>query len=335
MLRRNYNAFAIVIVTLQILTLSCKKSDRSFVHPDEGQPPILAASPEYITYRANGLESLHISFKYDEYPDKVSIYYDDTLTENKYDNIFAEYFFNGNGYLTGNRFYNPSGDIKSSLTFERDNDLIKHILIKHTDAGTEKTDTVSVTFSDSVSAPDHTLMEVDFGKYFYDIPVTMKFAYYNGSVVSSTAGLFTSGGNAVFFPSLVYTYNGLNQLQKKEADVYYGIEYFYEDGNGLDSLFRVLGGKDWVYLENILNYDENTSIFFYPLYITLSKANVDLDVYMQRFGPLTEVRSIPNGAEYPNAETFNFTNTYDEAKKLTQSIIYNEGQEYASYQFQY
>lgn len=331
---RNYHAIAIVIVCLSVFAISCKKSDR-LGNPDQPQAETPADPPIYLSYTTANDEPLNLSFQYNEFPDKVSVYYDDTLTENKYDHIFAEYIFNKAGYLTENVFYNISGEVKSNLLIERDNNAIKHILVKHKETGIEKVDTFLVSFSDSSGVPDYKIMDVNYGKYFYDIPVLMKFAFYKDHIESSTAGMYTSDDNAIFFPSLNYTYNALNQLTSREADLYYGANYFYEDGKGLDSLFKTLGGKDWQYLESILNYDENTSIFFYPLYITLSKGNVDIDMYMHRYGPLTDVRSIPNGVEYPTTEIFNFTNSFDDHKKLLKSVIYNNGDEYASYQFQY
>lgn len=334
MLLRNYNVVAIaVIIFLPVLIISCKKSDR-YINPED--PPGEAIPPVSMTYTVTDYEHLNFSFKYDEFPDKVSVYYDDTLTEDKYDHIFAEYIFNKDGYLTGNTFYNLSGDVKSNLSIERDNNVVKYILVKRYESGVGKTDTFHVSFTDSTGAPDYTFMNVNYGKYFYDIPVSMRFAYCKDNIIKTTAGLYTSPeGNAILFPSLMYIYNGFNQLERREADLYYGTDFFYEEGKGLDSLFKVLGGKDWPYLENILNYDENTSIFFYPLYITLSKGNVDIDIYMHRYGTLSEIRSIPNGVEYPATEIFSFSNSFDNSKKLLQSTIFNNGREYASYQFGY
>ena len=337
MLHRNYSAFVIAIVALPILVLSCRKNDSPFDNPDEGPPAQMPADPPvYVAYKVSDYESINLSFKYDEFPDKVSVYYDDTLTEDRYDHLFAEYSFNRAGYLTKNVFYNPSsGEVKSSLSIVRDNNTLDHILVEHSEASISKTDTFYISFRDSAGAAGYTIMNVDYGKYFSGIPVAMDFAYYEGRLNKTTAGMYTSGEDAIFFPSFNYRYNNANQLVSRTADLYYGADYMYEEGLGLDSLFKVLGGKDWPYLETVLNYDENTSIFFYPLYITLSKDNVDMDIYMHRYGALSEVRSMPNGVEYPKAEIFNFSNTFDESKKLVQSTIYNNEQEYASYRFEY
>lgn len=333
---RNYRGFVIMaFVSLPFFFMSCKKNDASANPRGEDPSQKSAAPPVYLTYKVNDIEELNFSFKYDEFPGKVSIYYDDTLTEDKYDHIFAEYFFNGDGYLTGNTFYNLAGDIKSKLSVERDNNIIKYILIGHKNGAVAQTDTFRVSFTDSLQAPDYRFMDVDYGKYFYNIPVAMKFTYCKDNIVKTAAGLYTNGNDAIFFPSLAYTYNSQDQLQSREADLYYGADYFYEEGKGLDSLFKVLGGKDWPYLESILNYDENTSIFFYPLYITLSKGNVDIDMYMHRYGPLSEVQSIPNGVEYPQTERFHFLNSFDESKKIIKSTISNDGEEYATYEFRY
>lgn len=321
---RNYHAFVIAIVSLPVLVLSCRKNDNPFVNPDEPQVEMPADPPVYLAYKVSDFEHLNLSFKYDEFPNKVSVYYDDTLTEDKYDHIFAEYLFNKAGYLTGNTFYNVSGDVKSSLTIERNTNIITSVLVKHKESGVDKTDTFRISFTDSSGAPDYTFMNVDYGKYFSEIPVTMKFTYYKNEAISSSAGLYTFDDRSVFFPSFIYRYNSLNKLESKLADLYYGIDYTYDqDGKGIDSLFKILGGRDWQYLENVLNYDENTSIFFYPLYVSLSDNNVDIDTYLHRYGAFTEVRSIPNGEDYPYIAIFDFINTFDDKKKLIQSTIYN------------
>ncbi|MFT3946731.1 MAG: hypothetical protein QM763_07125 [Agriterribacter sp.] len=333
---RNCRAFVIAIAFLPILILSCKKNDKLF---SGGNPKVELPGdpPVYLAYKVRDYESLNLSFKYDEFPNKVSVYYDDTLTTGKYDHLFATYTFNTSGYLTANAFYNDVGVVKSSISIERSDNSISQILVQHAESGVAQTDTFKVSFTDSSGAPGYTFMNVDYGKYFSGIPVTMKFTYHNNATISSLAGMYTSGDDAIFFPSFDYTYNALNQLSSKQSDLYYGSEYSYETGgNGLDSLFRILGGKDWHYLENILNYDENTSIFFYPLYVTLStNNNVDIDIYMHRYGVLSDIRSIPNGSEYPRTEVFRFVNSFGDSKRLLQSTIYNNDEEYASYQFQY
>lgn len=335
---KNYNAFAIAIVSLPIFIFSCRKNDKIPGEPGGTTPNVETPGdpPVYLAYKVNDNESLNLSFKYEEYPDKVSVYYDDTLTTDKYDHIFATYSFNKSGYLTENAFYDLSGNPKSKITIVRESDIINRVLVEHSNSGTLKTDTFNVAFSDSTGSSGYRFMTVNYGKYFSGIPVTMRFTYNDNRLMNSTGGLFTSGDNAIFFPSVECNYGSLNRLNSKMADLYYGTQYSYEnETSGLDSLFRVLGGKDWSYLENVLNYDENTSIFFYPLYITLSKGNVDLDIYLHRYGPLAEVRSIPNGIDYSDVEIFNFTNSFDTNKKLTKTTIYNNDQEYASYQFQY
>ncbi|MFT4019780.1 MAG: hypothetical protein QM668_22640 [Agriterribacter sp.] len=330
---RSYRLLTTMIVALPIVMLSCQKKDLGIDNPEPPVVPVPTDPPQSLSYKVSNDESINLSFKYTELPGKVSVYYDDTATEDKFDHLFATYNFNSDGYLTGNTFYTITGDVKSNITVQRSNNTIKSITVE---PSSQQRSTFQVSFSDSAGAPDYTFMYVDYSNYFENIPVAMRFVYNNDKLVSSSGGTFTSGDNTVFFPSLSYRYNGNNRLESKVADLYYGADYSYEyGGKGLDSLFRILGGKDWHYMESILNYDENTSIFFYPLYITLSKNSVDIDIYMHRYGSLLEVSSIPNGEDYPEIERFNFLNSFDDNNKITQTTIFNNGDEYASYQFQY
>ncbi|MCC6288741.1 MAG: hypothetical protein IT249_12745 [Chitinophagaceae bacterium] len=333
---RNHIAFVITIVSLPALILSCKKNDYGRVNPGPLDLSKPADPPQSLSYSVNNNEDLNLSFNYSELPGKVSVYYDDTTTENKFDHLFASYTFNAGGYLVENAFYNITGDMKSNITIQRENNIIKSIVVKEGEPGGNVKGTFQVSFADSTGATDYKLMHVDYGNYFENIPVIMDFVYHNNDIKRSSAGIYMSGNNTIFFPSFTYEYDNMKRLTTKESDIYYGANFMYdESGKGLDSLFRLLGGKDWYYLENILNYDENTSIFFYPLYITLSKGNVEIDVYMHRYGALSDVSSVPGGADYNDIEIFNFQNSFDAGYKLTKTTIFNGGEEYASYQFKY
>ncbi|MFT3747000.1 MAG: hypothetical protein QM768_01735 [Agriterribacter sp.] len=333
---RNHIGFAITVVSLSVLALSCKKYDERYVSPPGPDFSKAAEPPKSLSYKIMNNEDLNLSFDYAELPGKVSVYYDDTTTENRFDHLFASYTFNSGGYLIENAFYNIGGDMKSNITILRDNNIIKSVVVKQGESGGNGEGTFQVSFADSTGAADYKLMHADYGNYFEGIPVTMDFVYHNSDIMSSSGGTYISGGNTIFFPSFVYKYDNVNRLQSKKSDIYYGADFMYDEmGKGLDSLFKLLGGKDWYYLENVLNYDENTSIFFYPLYVTLSKGNVEMDIYMHRYGALSDVRSIPGGAEYNDIETFNFQNSFDADYKLMETTIFNNGEEYARYQFKY
>ncbi len=330
----------IVAITITLLSIhflaSCNKQDIDDGNPNPPGGSVYGTPPSAFTFLAPDLKSTSISFDYSKLPDKVSVYFDDTLTDNPYDRIYASYTFNNDGYLTENIFYNETGEAINNITIVRDGNQISGIVLSHEDKnapGKIITDTFYVSFQDST---EYKLMQVDYGNYFAGVPVEMKFTYRKDELIHSTAGLFTLGDSAVFFPSFDFSYNNAGVLQSRWSDSYYGMDYAYNDsGKGLDSLFKTLGGKDWHYLESILNYDEHTTLFFYPLYITLSKAGMDLDVYMHHYGPLREIRSIPSGYQYPDIEIFNFENTFDDEGKIVETTISNNGKVYGTYRFSY
>ncbi|MFT3701593.1 MAG: hypothetical protein QM802_04450 [Agriterribacter sp.] len=333
---KSFIPIAFALFSLQGV-ISCKKADQELsppVDPPPVTPPAAVASPVSLKFMVNNYDYMSIRFKYSELPNKVSVYIDDTLTTDPYDKLFATYSFNKDGYLTGNLFYNNDGTVLHNIDITRVNNSISSIKVTHTENGVPANDVFNVGFRDSTDG--YRLMNVDYGTYFEDVPVNMEFTYKNEQLMQTNAGLYMSDENSIFFPSFNYTYNASGSLINKWSDSYYGTDFLYEaTGTGLDSLFSLLGGKDWHYLEAILNYDENTSLFFYPLYITLSKNGIDLDIYMHEYGPLAQVRSVANGAEYPYSEVFDFRNDFDEKSRLIQSTITNNGEEYGTYQFGY
>jgi len=330
----------IVATTISLLSIqflaSCNKQDNDGGNTNPPGGSVYGAPPSAFTFLAPDMQSTSISFDYSKMPGKVSVYFDDTLTENPYDRIYATYTFNSKGFLTGNIFYNEVGKAVNNISIVRDGNQISGIVLSHDDeqvTGNIITDTFYVSFQDSA---EYKLMHVDYGNYFSGVPVKMQFSYRSDELIHTSAGLFTLGDSSVFFPSFDFSYNNSGVLQARWSDSYYGMDYAYNDtGKGLDSLFKILGGKDWHYLEAILNYDEHTSLFFYPLYITLSKAGMDLDVYMHHYGPLREIRSIPSGYQYPNIEIFNFENTFDEDGKVIATTISNNADIYGTYRFKY
>lgn len=332
-------SLATVIITLFCVQFfaSCNKHDLDGGDPNPPGGNAYGAPPSAFTFFAGDLQSTSISFDYSKMPGKVSVYIDDTLTDNPYDKLYASYTFGNDGYLAENIFYDGTGKAINNIVIVRDGNQISGVVLSHDDEhapGNIITDTFYVSFRDS--ADGYRQMNVDYGNYFAGVPVKMQFTYHKGELLHSSAGLFTLGDSAVFFPSFEYSYNNAGVLQSRWSDSYYGIDYAYTDsGKGLDSLFRILGGKDWQYLEAILNYDAHTSLFFYPLYITLSKAGMDLDVYMHHYGPIKEVRSIPSGYQYPDIEIFSFDNTFDQDGKVVSTTISNEGEVYGTYRFTY
>src|SRR6185312_1753411 len=111
------------------------------------------------------------------------------------------------------------------------------------------------------------VMHADYGNHFDNIPVNIAFTTLDNVLTETSAGLYTEGINSIFFPSFTYMYDASGSLVNKWSDSYYGTDFFYESsGSGLDSLFLLMGGKDWECLEGILNYDESESLFFYPLH---------------------------------------------------------------------
>lgn len=332
---------AFALFSLQGL-VSCKKADRDFAPPVDPPPtnpvnPTNGSSPSSLKFLINRTDYASIQFKYSELPNKVSVYMDDTLTTDPYDKLFATYTFDNNGYLNGNVLYNSNGTVQRDISVTRNNNSISDIVIKHEKynaPGTLVTDTFHIAFADSTNG--YKTMNVDYGNYFDSVSVKITFTYLDQQLTKSTAGLYMSDNNAVFFPSFSYNYDASGSLVNKWSDSYYGTDFFYEEqGKGLDSLFELIGGKDWQYLEAILNYDENNSLFFHPLYITLSQDAMDLNIHMHHYSPLSQVRSVPSGPEYPSTEIFDFQNEFDDKNRVIKTVISNNGEQYGLYQFGY
>ena len=321
--------------------ISCKKTDRELTPPVDPPPtnPVVSngSAPSSLKFLVNRTDYLSMQLKYAELPNKVSVYIDDTLTTDPYDKLYATYSFDNNGYLSNNVLYKNNGDVLHDISISRTNNSISGITIKHEKQnapGILVTDAFQVAFSDSSNG--YKVMKVDYGNYFDSVPVNISFTYLDQQLTRTNAGLYTSDNNAVFFPSFSYNYDASGSLINKWSDSYYGIDFFYQDeGKGLDSLFELIGGKDWQFLEAILNYDENNSLFFYPLYITLSQDGMDLNVHMHQYAPFSLVRSVPSGPEYPTTGIFDFQNEFDDKGRIIKTNIINNGEEYGAYQFGY
>lgn len=317
---------------------SCKKGDTdTFVPPvDTLEVLPLAPPPSSISFEPADLQgSFTLSFDYTSVSNKISIYLDDTTTADPYDKLAIAYSFN-NGYLEKTEYYTSDGIPAGGFTIHRSGSTITGVTTEHLNEneGGLITNDLLVSFADSMGL---TNMYVNYGNSFDpQVPVSIKYTFKGQQLKETKAGLFSSGANSVFFPSYKFNYKSNGCLWVKESDSYYGTSFIYGDaGKGLDSLFKVLGGRDEHLIEAILYYDEYIGLFFRPLQILLSDNSVELDALVHRYGALQEVKSLPNGNEYPTLQTFTFQNSFDEEKRLVKSRVVSNSLLYAVYTVKY
>ena len=144
--------------------------------------------------------------------------------------------------------------------------------------------------------------------------------------------------SSVTIPAENYTYDASGKLLSVTSDSYYGTSYTYaSSGHGLDSFFRVLGGVDGHYLDAgaLWSLQSDVEFTFFPLYAILINNDVELFTTVHKYGLINEVRSIPNGSNFPNTETFSFQNKLDSRQRIVQTDIMNNGQLYASWKIKY
>lgn len=311
-----------------VMVSSCRK-DKPIDPPDPPNPPTdtlitypISAPPASITFEDRAGSVNNIKFDYAT-QGVVNV----TLN----DQPAVHYVYN-DGYLQEMETFNAAGKL-SKLIVERSGTSITRVIVEHIDQLTSVSskDTMAVSFGQSAG---NTTLTVN-GKYFTNTPITVGYTYQDNLLKEIRGGDF-SGASNVFLPSYQFTYDNQKRLSLKTSNTYYGTSYVYGDaGSGLDSLFKVLGGKDGHFLEGILFYDEYVKVFFHPLHLILGDAGIELEASIHRWGPLREVRSVPFGADYPEVRVFNVQNTYNDAKQVTTSRVTRGADYVGSYTFAY
>ncbi len=314
------------VIFLLVVVSSCRKNKP--IEPPEPDPSDtittypLSAPPASIVFENRSGQVYNIKFDYST-ANVVNVRLNDKPA--------AHYAYN-DGYLQQLEYFNAAGDMSAKVVVERSGTTISRVIVEHVDQLTNESskDTMNVSFG---QAAGNTTLTVN-GKYFTNTPVTVGYTYQDNLLKEIRGGDF-SGSSNVFLPSYQFTYNSQKHLSLKTSNTYYGTSYTYGDsGSGLDSLFMVLGGKDGHYLEGLLFYDD-TKIFFHPLFIILGDAGIELDALMHRYGALREVRSVPNGVDYPEIRVFNVQNTFNQAKQVVTSRVTRGAEYVGSYTFTY
>ncbi|MBX2920977.1 MAG: hypothetical protein KF746_02205 [Chitinophagaceae bacterium] len=318
---------------------SCKKGDINGFIPPEDTIPILPPGPPptAISFETADLGSVvTLSFDYNSTPNKIQVYLDDPASTDPYDQLAVVYSF-VDGYLEKTEYYATDGTPAGGFTIQRSGSLISGAIMEHLNEmdGSLIKDTLHISFSDFGGLKN---MYVDYGNYFDpDVPVSIKYTFKDKELKEAKAGLYENNGHSLYFPSYKFSYNNsTGSLWQRESDTYYGTSFIYGDaGKGLDSLFILLGGKDGHLLEAITYYDQYIGLYFYPLQIALNDNSVELDAIIHRCGALQQVKSIPNGIEYPITQTFTFQNVFDEEKRLVKSTVMSNALLYGVYKVQY
>jgi len=312
---------------LVVVIASCRKNKGSEPPPNPPDTSIveypLADPPSSIGFEHRNGTSYNINFDY-SVAGQVNV---------KFNEQPAIRYTYADGYLQEVQYLNNAGNNAGKFTVQRSGNTINRVIVEHIDPITAVSakDTMNVTFSGSA---ENTKMTVN-GKYFTGVPVTVDYTYKNDLLKEIKGGEF---GASVFLQSYQFTYDDKNRLALRTSDAYYGASYVYGDaaGSGLDSLYMVLGGKDRHFLEGIMFYDEYLSVFFYPLQIVLEDVGIELDAAVHRYGALREVRTVPNGAEYPDISVFTIQNTFDSQKRVLTSRVTRKGSEFfANYTITY
>ncbi|MBX3241698.1 MAG: hypothetical protein KIT80_11990 [Chitinophagaceae bacterium] len=312
---------------LIVVVCSCRRNRP--IDPGEPNPPDttivthpLAPPPSSIEFENRYNTTLKLDFDY-SVPNTIDV---------KLDGNTAVHYLYNNGYLQQVEYFDGSGNTAGKFTVERVGNTVNRVIMEHVDPVTsiKDWDTLAVAFT---GLPGQSDMTVN-GKYFTDVPITVKYTYQDSLVRKIDGGEFEA---SVFLPSYQFTYDEKKRLALKTTDSYYGTSYAYGDvaGSGLDSLYLVLGGKDGYLLEGLLFYDEYLSVFFYPLQIILEDVGIELDALIHRYGALREVRTVPNGSDYTEIKVFTIQNTFDDKKRVITSRIFRGSEYYANYSIAY
>jgi hypothetical protein len=329
-------AFSAIFIFLQ----SCKK--------DSGDPgPVIPADttaylPASISWASpvypddNGTAV----FVYSKSDYSIKVFADDPATTTPFDFLAIKYYYTSDGYFTKKEVYSETGGIAETLIVERNtSNILQRVLFERSSPDVKK-DTFNFSFADSTN-PLYKIMTVsninrDLG---VDITVTKKLTFLNTNVIKETGGTFSDGsGSSVSRAGYGYEYDTRGRMTAESSTSYYGISYRYEpSGTGLDSLFYALGGVDGHYLTNYSEwlFDSDIEFYFFPLYVILANNTAELGVQTHRFGPLKEVRSVPNGPSFPDIDVYTFQNTFDEKERLRESKVSNNGSLYGTWTINY
>lgn len=285
-------------------------------------------------------DNITASLVYSKNEHTISVFADDPATTTPYDFLGIKYYYNASGYFLKRETYGETGGIAETFAAERDaNNVLTRVLFDRK-APDIKKDTFNFSFADSTN-PLYKIMTVeninrDMG---VDIPVTKKLTFLFSSVIKETGGTFSDGsGPSVTRHGYEYQYDTRARMTIAQSDSYYGTSLRYEpSGSGLDSLFYVIGGVDGHYLTNYSEwlFDSEIEFFFFPLYVILGNNSAELEVQTHRFGPLREVRAIPNGPSFPDEDVYTFQNTFDSNDRLVESKVSNNGSLFGTWTIRY
>jgi hypothetical protein len=286
-------------------------------------------------------DNITVSFQYLPQEHKIKVYVDDTATTNPYDKLALTYFYNPEGYFMKREGYDETGRVMERFSVERGgNNLPGRVLYEEESPVQTLKDTFNISFADSAANPSYKNMTVNFVSRTSneEIKVTNKLTYLNNQLRKISGGTFFGQTSSVVIPGEEWLYDASGKLTSRISDSYYGTSYAYEtSGRNLDSFFHVLGGRDAYYLDvdGLWSFNSNSDFTFFPLYLILGHNSVELYTEMHRYGVLKEVRSIPNGSNFPEVESFSFQNTFDSNQRVRETRITNNGLLYAVWKIKY
>lgn len=285
-----------------------------------------------------------LSLKYLSNEHQIQVYLDDTTTANPYDSHLLTYFYNNAGYFMKREWYDATGKVTESFSAARESDnTLKTIIAWNNNPDNTEIlrDTFAISVADSAGAPSYKIMTVA-NNYIAGtelVNVRNELTFENNRLFKARGGRFDgSQGLNIFIPPYALAYDAQGRLATRSISNYYGTAYSYENtGRSLDSFFRVLGGKDGhlLNIDGLWSFQANAEFDFFPLYIILSSMHTELYAQMHRDGVLKQVRSIPNGTQFPYTETFDFANTFDAQQRVTETVITTNGRIYTTWKFKY
>ncbi|WP_152616931.1 hypothetical protein [Flavihumibacter solisilvae] len=322
--------------------VSCGK-DSGNDDQDPGQPGGSTFLPLSISFEHPGvMAEQKTSIKYLPDGHTIELYSDDLGTANPYDHLRQTNLYNGDGYFIKRQIY-QDGAVVESIDVERTpGNTISRVItsVNYPDDDYKVKDTFNLSFYDSATFK---VMKVDNllrDRYKNEFRVSRRFVFSGSSLVKTQGGTFWNQSNSasLTWPNEEFVYDGQSRLSTHTRDFFYGKSISYDQaGIGLDSFYQVLGGVDGHYLNAPGSWGFYTHEAFTssPLKLVLFNNSGLMEATMHISGVISEVRSIPNGVNYPNTEIFSFDNILDQRQRVKQTTVRSKNEVVAIWKVEY